>query len=156
LQSMSVNRTGLRRSTRFLFLLKSILCPAMILLAPMAWAHHSTTAVFDVSKKLTLSGTLTKVDWVNPHIVVLIDADAKSGVENWRFESNPPSWFRRVGASRQDFVKAVNQKVKVEAFPAKDGTMYGYLVKITFLDGTSLELVSPEVAAEATSAATSK
>ena len=59
-----------------------------------ASAHHSTTAEFDVTHRMTLTGTLTKVDWVNPHIVVFM-----SGKDNtaWKFESNPPAWFRRVG-----------------------------------------------------------
>jgi hypothetical protein len=111
-----------------------------------AWAHHSTTAVFDVSKRVTVTGTLTKVDWVNPHIVVLVDAMGRGGnMEAWRFESNPPSWFRRVTVGRNDFAKAIGQTVVVEANPAKDGTLYGYLVKIKFQDGTSLELVPPDL-----------
>ena len=65
------------------------------------WAHHSPSAEFDMTKRFTLVGTLVKVDWMNPHIVVNIDAKGDGGkVENWRFESNPPSWFRRVGVSR--------------------------------------------------------
>ena len=108
------------------------------------WAHHSTTAVFDMGKKVTLTGTLTKIDWINPHIAVSIQAKGEGGkVEDWNFESNPPAWFRRVGVGRADFAKAVGQTVKVEGVRAKDGTLYGYLLKITMPDGTSLELVSP-------------
>lgn len=110
------------------------------------WAHHSTTAEFDVSKKITISGTLTKVDWVNPHIVVFLEGKTTSGsVESWKFESNPPAWFRRVGVGRADFVKGVGQNVTVEANRAKDGSAYGYLHKITFADGNSLELVNGAV-----------
>ncbi|MSV34063.1 MAG: hypothetical protein EXQ47_00485 [Bryobacterales bacterium] len=110
--------------------------------AASVWAHHSTTAVFDVAKRVAVTGTLTKVDWVNPHIVVLVDAQGNHGnVDAWRFESNPPSWFRRVSVGRQDFAKAIGQTVVVEANPAKDGTLYGYLVRIKYQDGTSLEIV---------------
>ena len=108
-----------------------------------AFAHHSTTAEFDVSHRMTLAGTLTKVDWVNPHIVVFVTA--KDGA--WKFESNPPAWFRRVGVSRADFAKAIGQTVTVEGNRAKDGSLYGYLVKVTFADGNSLELVPPGAAA---------
>ena len=80
-------------------------------------AHHSTTAEFDVAHRMTLSGMLTKIDWVNPHIVVVIDAKG----EAWKFESNPPAWFRRVGVSRADFAKAIGQTVTVEGNRAKDG-----------------------------------
>ena len=122
---------------------------AVILAAPLSvYAHHSTTAEFDVQHRMTVSGTLTKVDWVNPHIVVFIDAKdpkgaAGAGNAAWKFESNPPAWFRRVGVSRADFAKAIGQTVTVEGNRAKDGSLYGYLLKITYADGNSLELVVP-------------
>jgi hypothetical protein len=112
------------------------------LAAGPARAHHSPSAVFDMEKKFTMTGTLTKVDWFNPHIVVYLDAKKNDGsVENWKFESNPPSWFRRVALAREDFAKAIGQTVTVEGVPAKSGVLYGYLLKITFPDGNSLELV---------------
>lgn len=112
------------------------------------WGHHSTTAVFDMTKRVAVAGTLTKVDWINPHIVVFIDGKGDDGkVESWQFESNPPAWFRRVGVGRADFAKALNQQIKVEGVRAKDRSLYGYLQKITFPDGNSLELVN---ASEAT------
>ena len=107
-------------------------------------AHHSTTAEFDVTRRVTLTGTLTKVDWVNPHIVVFMDSMGRGGTEAWKFESNPPSWFRRVGVNRNDFSKAIGQMVTVESNRAKDGSTYGYLLKITFADGNSLELVAAQ------------
>ena len=106
-------------------------------------AHHSTTAEFDVQHRTTVSGTLSKVDWVNPHIVVFIDSKGDKGAEAWKFESNPPAWFRRVGVSRADFANAIGQTVTVEGNRAKDGSLYGYLLKITYADGNSLELVIP-------------
>ncbi len=122
----------------------SFLLAALVMGAGSLTAHHSTTAVFDTGKKVTITGTLTKVDWVNPHIVILVDAKGTGGaVDNWKLESNPPSWFRRVSVGRSDFAKGIGQTVTVEANPAKDGTMYGYMVKITFADKTSLELVLP-------------
>jgi hypothetical protein len=115
---------------------------AMLLAAAPVPAHHSPSAVFDMSKEFTLSGTLTKVDWINPHIVVYLDAKKDDGsVENWKFESNPPSWFRRVSLGRDDFAKAIGQTVTVQGVRAKAGGLYGYLLKITFPDGNSLELV---------------
>ena len=125
--------------------MKRTLFVAMILAmgALSASAHHSTTAEFDVAHRVTVNGTLTKVDWVNPHIVVFVDAKGTTGPEAWKFESNPPAWFRRVGVSRADFAKAVGQTVTVEGNRAKDGSLYGYLLKITYADGNSLELVIP-------------
>jgi hypothetical protein len=107
-------------------------------------AHHSPSAVFDMTKRFTVAGTLTEVDWINPHIVVFMQAKKDDGsVETWKFESNPPSWFRRVGLARNDIAKGLGQTVTVEGARAKDGSLYGYLLKITFPDGNSLELVFP-------------
>lgn len=123
---------------------RALFAAAMLLAGSLpVLAHHSTTAEFDVAHRMTISGTLTKIDWVNPHIVVFIDAKGGSGTEAWKFESNPPAWFRRVGVSRADFAKAVGQTVTVEGNRAKDGSLYGYLLKITYADGNSLELVAP-------------
>jgi len=102
------------------------------------WAHHSPSAEFDMTKKVTVSGTLTKIEWVNPHIFVYIDVKG----ESWRMESNPPSWFRRVGIGRSDLAKGVGQTVTAEGNRAKDGSAFAYMSKITFMDGTSLELVN--------------
>jgi hypothetical protein len=114
----------------------------ILLAAGSLEAHHSPSAVFDMDKRFTLLGTLTQVDWINPHIVVFMDAKKDDGsVETWKFESNPPSWFRRVGIARNDLAKAIGQNVTVEGSRAKDGSRYGYLLKVTFVDGNSLELL---------------
>ena len=115
---------------------------AVLFAASSLQAHHAPSAVFDMEKKFTLAGTVTQVDWINPHIVVLMDAKNENGtVEQWKFESNPPSWFRRVGIARNDLAKAIGQNVTVEGSRAKNGSLYGYLLKITFPDGNSLELL---------------
>jgi hypothetical protein len=118
---------------------------ATLLAAGTARAHHSPSSIFDMANKFTLSGTLTQVEWVNPHIAIYIDvkkADG-TGVENWKFESAPPSWLRRVGVNSADFKKAIGQMVTVEGNKARDGSPYGFLQKITFADGNSLAMVSP-------------
>ncbi|HEY7333499.1 MAG TPA: DUF6152 family protein [Bryobacteraceae bacterium] len=110
------------------------------------WAHHSPSAEFDMSKRMTLTGTLTKIDWVNPHILFYMQA--KGTGEMWKLESNPPAWFRRVGVNRSDFVKAIGQTVTVEGNRSKDGSPFAYILKIIYPDGTSFELVSEGAAAE--------
>jgi hypothetical protein len=117
-----------------------------LLASAAVWAHHSPSAEFDMSKRMTLSGTLTKIDWVNPHIMFYIQA--KDTGEMWKLESNPPAWFRRVGVNRNDFAKAIGQTVTVEGNRSKDGQPFAYILKITYQDGTSLELVSEGAAAE--------
>ena len=104
-------------------------------------AHHSPSAIFDMKTKISLKGSVTKVDWVNPHIVVYMDAKGDDGnVENWKFESNPPRWFTKVGVARADFTAAIGQTVTVEIVKAIDGSKYGYLQKIAFPNGNLISL----------------
>ena len=114
----------------------------MLIPAASLWAHHSPSAIFDMKKKVTLKGNVTKVDWVNPHIVMFMDVKDESGkVDNWKFESNPPRWFTKVGVNRADFAAAIGQEVTVEIVAAIDGTKYGYLQSIKFPNGNEISLV---------------
>jgi hypothetical protein len=111
--------------------------------APSLQAHHSPSAIFDMSKHVAITGTLTRVDWINPHIVLALDSrEANGTVEQWTFQSNPPSWYKSVGLARADFAKAIGQQITVEAVKARDGSLYGYMDKITLPDGTTYELVN--------------
>ena len=103
-------------------------------------AHHSAV-LFDLSKTITVSGTLTHVDWRNPHVAVFVEVkdEADRGV-TWEFETGAPSWFRGGNVGKADFEKAIGQPVRVDAVWAKDGTPYGYLYKIIFADGLTMEL----------------
>jgi hypothetical protein len=116
----------------------------LFLAATSLWAHHSFSAVYDVSKTLTLTGTLTKIDWRNPHAEATIETkDDRGHVEAWVIETMPPSWLRTRNVSKSDFEKAIGQTVTVEVVQAKDGSLSGLLQQITFPDGKSLRL--PEV-----------
>ena len=108
-----------------------------------SWAHHSPSAIFDMSRRISVKGTLTKIDWINPHIVLAIDAPGDTGaISHWVFQSNPPSWYRSVGLARADFAKVLGQTITVEGVRARDGTLFGYMQKITLPDGTTLELIN--------------
>src|SRR5580698_9809954 len=68
-------------------------------------AHHSITAEFDTSKSFTVKGTITKIEWVNPHAYVYVDAkDDKGVVTSYSFETGPPGNLRRSGVLRTMFV----------------------------------------------------
>jgi len=124
------------------------LAALLLTVAPLS-AHHSTTAEFDVTKRVSLTGTMTKVDWANPHIFVFIDVKNPAGTaDSWKLETNPPAWFRRVGVTRAEIARGIGQTVTVETNRAKDGSNYAYMLKLTFADGQSLELVGAAAAAE--------
>ena len=116
--------------------------PLVLIAAGSLWAHHSTTAVFDMGKKVQVTGTLNRVEWINPHISIYVDAKGEHGVDAWHFEGSPPAWFRRVGVNKADIAKAQGQMITVDGVRAKDGSLYAYLQKITFADGSTLETVS--------------
>ena len=104
-------------------------------------AHHSPSAIFDMKTRVSVTGTITKLDWVNPHIILYMDAKSDSeNVDAWKFESNPPRWFSKVGVSRADFASAIGKTVTVEVLTAIDGSKYGYLQRITFPNGNQISL----------------
>jgi uncharacterized protein DUF6152 len=114
-----------------------VIALALVITTRVVFTHHSYVAVFDVNNKVVLTGTLTKVDWRNPHVAVFLDAkDAAGQVEAWTFEASPPSFFSRRNISKTGFQKAIGSAVGVEAYRAKDGSLFGSLLKLTFADGT--------------------
>ncbi|PYS52671.1 MAG: hypothetical protein DMG13_15575 [Acidobacteria bacterium] len=109
---------------------------AAILVAGSAWAHHNMSALFDFNDRVTLTGTLTKVDWRNPHIELVVDT--KSGgdqVQTWSFEGPPPSFFRARDINKSDIESALGKTVTAEASRARDGSHSGLLRVMTLPDG---------------------
>src|ERR1700757_2035476 len=75
-----------------------------LLLAGMpAWGHHSVQAEFDLNKPFTVTGVVTKVEWINPHSYLSLDEKENNGtVKHWAFEMAGPGALRRAGLSRAD------------------------------------------------------
>jgi uncharacterized protein DUF6152 len=84
-------------------------------------AHHSFAAEFDDKKPVTLKGTVTKVDWMNPHIWIYVAAKDESGkTAQWQCEGGPPNTLTRQGWSKNSLKEG--DQVTIEGFQAKDGT----------------------------------
>jgi len=119
---MSRLACGSRRDT--LMLMKNRLFALLIALcaaSAAAWAHHSFAAEFDGAKTITLEGTLTKLEWANPHIWLYLDVkDATGTVAKWQCEGGAPNGLTRNGWSR-DSLKTGDQ-VTIEGWLAKDGS----------------------------------
>lgn len=100
-------------------------------------AHHSFAAEFDATKPVMLSGTVTKLEWTNPHIWVYLDVkDDRGAVQAWQCEGGAPNTLTRNGWSK-DSLKS-NDQVTIDGFRAKDGSKTCNLRIIKFADGRSV------------------
>ena len=108
---------------------------AVLLLAGSAWAHHNMSAIFDFNNRVTITGTLAKVDWRNPHIELIVDAKDGQGVQTWRLEGPAPGFFRDRDVSKADFEGALGKPVTFEASRARDGSRWGLLRTMTLASG---------------------
>jgi hypothetical protein len=103
---------------------------ALVMGGRAASAHHSFAAEFDAAKPFKMTGTVTKVEWQNPHTFFYIDVtDEKGKVTNWAMEMGSPNGLSRAGWTRNT-MKA-GDKVTVEGSLAKDGSPVGNARSVT-------------------------
>lgn len=111
---------------------------AILALAVPAPAHHAFPAEFDVDKPVTLTGVVSKLDWVNPHVYVYLDVKDTSGkLTTWSLESWPTGILHKSGISK-DVIKE-GTALTILAYRAKDGTNLAYIRKFTWSDGHAIE-----------------
>jgi hypothetical protein len=109
----------------------------LVILAVPALAHHSVAGQFDMAKPMVLSGTISKIDWVNPHIYIYLDVkDAKGEVTVWALNGPPTAMLRRAGLTRETVMGKPGEIVTANIAPARDGTKnLAWVSKITYPDG---------------------
>ena len=106
----------------------------LVISAVSVLAHHSFTAQYDVTKPLSVSGTVTKIEWTNPHARFYLDVKAADGtVTNWELELGSPNTLIRYGWKR-DSLK-VGDQLTVDGYLAKDGSKTANAKTVKFSDG---------------------
>jgi hypothetical protein len=113
---------------------------------PPVGAHHSVAGQFDLKKTVSVTGVVSKVHWVNPHLY--IDFTAKqpaSAAATWRLEGVPIGMARKAGLTKA-MLEGKGETVTIVAHPARNGTAHlGYIIKITYPDGKIFQFAADAV-----------
>jgi hypothetical protein len=128
------------------FRISSVLAGSALWMLGLVWAgpvsaHHSVQAQFDIHKTVSVSGTVAKIEWINPHSYLTINVkDADGKVTKWAFELGGQGALRRAGMSRADRggLKP-GDEVSATALAARDGSNSGFLQELKLADGRSFK-----------------
>ena len=109
------------------------LAAALVVTLPAA-AHHSFAAQYDSEKPVTVSGVVTKVEWLNPHARFYVDVKDDAGtVNNWEWELASPNGLMRLGFTRNTLKSG--DEITVFGFRARDGSFHGNTRSVTRANG---------------------
>lgn len=109
----------------------------LLLAAAPAWAHHAFAAEFDADRPIKFKGTVTKMEWINPHAWIHIDVKGDDGtVTSWMIEAAAPNALLRRGWTKNSLLAGT--EIVIEGYQAKDGANRGNGSVITFTDGRKL------------------
>ena len=119
-----------------------LVAATVVVIAASASAHHSVSGQYDSSKPLSLTGVISKVDWINPHIYLHLDVKDKDGaVTSWTLSTLPTAMMRRAGLTKESLQGKPGEVVTITAIAARDETKkLGWISKITYADGHHVQL----------------
>jgi len=123
-------------------LTSALIVAATASVAIPAFAHHAVQTVFDVNKPITVTGSITAVEWVNPHSYISLDVKGdRDAVQHWLFELPGSGGVRqlRAGLADRGGLKA-GDIVTIEGIAAKDGTTTGFAYRLRVADGSRFDL----------------
>ena len=104
---------------------------SLLMSSSSAMAHHGV-AGYDMTKTITLHGTVTKFDWSNPHVVVYIDAKSDSGeMQHWTIEFASPVHMERAGWTKSSM--KTGDDIAIDTHPSRNGAPIGISSTITFI-----------------------
>jgi len=110
---------------------------AALLAAMPAAAHHSFAAIFDAAKPVTLTGTVTRVEWMNPHTWIYVDVTNSEGsVEAWALEMGSPNRLMRYGWNQDSLPTGTT--ITIAGSRARDGSLKAAVDTVTLADGKRL------------------
>lgn len=109
-----------------------------------AVAHHSVTGVFDAEDEITISGVISKVEWINPHIHFTLEVTADNGeVEAWEWETAPTAFLQNAGIT-QDMLMGDGEPVTIHGIRARDKSLArAWVYRITYADGHFYQISNP-------------
>src|ERR1700682_3767647 len=142
--AQTVREKNIISVNKYISLVNIALWTCGLVLAAPASAHHSVQAQFDVHKTFTITGTVSKVEWINPHSYLTLNVtDADGKVQRWAFELAAPGVLRRAGMSREDRggLKP-GDEITVTGLASKDGSNTGWLQELKLSDGRVIKLVT--------------
>lgn len=115
----------------------------VLLLSAATAAHHSVGGQFDVSKTMTLTGTVVRVVWRNPHPFIVLEVDGPSGAVEWQLSTHPTAMLAELGVTRGLLAGKPGDTLTAIVHPALNGRPVAWVARLTYPDGRSLSLFEP-------------